>query len=153
MEKEGCRMELKIMKVNPKDVNPFESGIYYISEIVDSGIFFDNIKKYKIPQLDVVRYKDKLYSLQPSSILSAYQTLFDESLVTRVFEVETEEEIEKVFMISNFPYFEVDFLNIFDSIKRIDESDIPFKNEYILRMKKIDSLSFFGSRENNVDLF
>lgn len=146
-------MELKIMKVNPKDVNPFESGIYYISEIVDSGIFFDNIKKYKIPQLDVVRYKDKLYSLQPSSILSAYQTLFDESLVTRVFEVETEEEIEKVFMISNFPYFEVDFLNIFDSIKRIDESDIPFKNEYILRMKKIDSLSFFGSRENNVDLF
>lgn len=146
-------MELKIMKVNPKDVNPFESGVYYISEIVDSGIFFDNIKKYKIPQLDVVRYKDKLYSLQPSSILSAYQNLFDESLITRVFEVESEEEVERIFMISNFPYFEVDFLNIFDSIKRIDESDIPFKNEYILRMKKIDSLSFFGSRENNIDLF
>lgn len=146
-------MELKIMKVNPKDVNPFESGVYYISEIVDSGIFFDNIKKYKIPQLDVVRYKDKLYSLQPSSILSAYQNLFDESLITRVFEVESEEEVERIFMISNFPYFEVDFLNIFDSIKRIDESDIPFKNEYILRMKKIDSLSFFGSRENNMDLF
>lgn len=146
-------MELKIMKVNPKDVNPFESGVYYVSEIVDSGIFFDNIKKYKIPQLDVVRYKDKLYSLQPSSILSAYQNLFDESLITRVFEVESEEEVERIFMISNFPYFEVDFLNIFDSIKRIDESDIPFKNEYILRMKKIDSLSFFGSRENNMDLF
>ena len=153
MEKERCRMEQRLIKVNPKNIIPFSSMMFSMSEIVDFELFTENIIKYRIPQLEVAILDGKLYSLLPSPILMTYQEMGEESMIVRAFEVQSEIELEKMFLILNFQYLEGDFLSIFDCIKKIGEINLPFKNEYLLRMKKIESLSFFTMREDGSDVF